>query len=129
MAQSVIEIFVSRRAIYDFENIELHSIETWGPRVAEEYMAKFQTAFETLSNLPGLLISKPELSGKLRLYRVDRHWLFCVRVPEGIQVLAVRHGSEDLPARVAAMEPILIYESEQLWRQTRSARDQIDPDR
>lgn len=65
MARIVTSVFLSRRAIYDLEDIELHSIRTWGPRVAHEYMEQFRTAFETLRDLPGLLISKPELSSNL----------------------------------------------------------------
>lgn len=110
------ELFPSRRAINDLAGIQAYSIENWGQRVADEYLAKFDLAFEHLKSSPDLLHSKHELSGRLLFYRVEKHWLVCDIIGEDIYVMTIKHSIMDLPNRIAELEPQLIKEVELMHR-------------
>ncbi len=109
-------LFLTRRAIEDFAEIEAYSIQAWGPRVADDYIAKFEAAFELLRLSPDLLRLKREFSGRLVFYRVEKHWLVCDMIDDDVYVLTVKHGSVDMPTRIAELEPQLIQESELVYR-------------
>jgi len=112
----VTRLFQTRRAIEDFAKIEAFSTETWGQRVADEYLAKFETAFELIRSSPEILHARQEFSGRLLFYYVGKHWLVCDVIDDDVYVLTVKHGSMDLPARVAELEPQLVREAELLHR-------------
>ncbi len=109
-------LFLTRRALKDFAAIEAYSIENWGRRVADEYIAKFETAFELIRLSPDLLHAKREFSGRLLFYRVGKHWLVCDVIDNDVFVLTVKHGSMDLPRRLEELEPQLIQEVELMYR-------------
>lgn len=105
---------ISRRAAQDLEEIRLFSEARWGERVAAEYLSNIEEALNRLRENPGLLRTKPEFSRHLRFYRVQRHFLVCALVEDNIYLLAVRHGSLDLPNRLARLEPTLLQETDLL---------------
>lgn len=107
---------ISRRAGRDIREIEQFSIENWGEKVAAEYLDSIQEALRRLSRDPGLLRSRPEFSPHFRFYRVNRHFLVCSIVDESIYVLAVKHGSLDLPNRLNELEPHLLKEADLLHK-------------
>ncbi len=109
-------LFLTRRAIEDFAAIEAYSIQAWSRRVADDYLAKFEAAFELLQSSPDLLRRKREFSGRLLFYRVEKHWLVCDMIDDDVYVLTVKHGSMDLPTRIAELEPQLIHEAELVYR-------------
>lgn len=107
---------ISRRAARDIEEIRRFSVEHWGDRVAEEYLDSIEEAFDRLRGSPELLRAKPQFSRHFRFYRVRRHFLVCSLVEENIYVLAVKHGSLDLPNRLAELEPLLLEETDLLHK-------------
>jgi toxin ParE1/3/4 len=107
---------ISRRAARDIEEIKRFSCEQWGHRVADEYLDGFEDALCRLRDNPGLLRGKPEFSPHFRFCRVRRHYLVCALIEENVYVLAVKHGSLDLPNRLAELEPGLIEEANMLHR-------------
>lgn len=107
---------LSRRATRDLEVIHRYSIEQWGDRVAEEYLDSIEEALQRLKNSPGLLRSKQAISDAFTFYRVREHFLICTKRQQNVYVLAICHGSMDLPNRVAEMEPVLVDEAEILHR-------------
>ena|ERR1051326_957884 len=107
---------LSRRAVRDIEEIRHYSVERWGERVAEEYLDSIEEALNRLRESPNLLRGKPEFSRHLRFYRVHRHFLVCSMIGQNIYVLAVKHGSLDLPRRLAELEPRLLEETELLHK-------------
>jgi len=111
------ELFPSRRAIIDLASIKEYSIKNWGQQVAQEYLDKFDQAFERLKSSPDILHSKRELSGRLLFYRVERHWLVCDIIEDDIYVMMVMHGIMDLPNRIAEIEPQLLREAEIMYQQ------------
>jgi toxin ParE1/3/4 len=105
---------ISRRAARDLEEIRRFSVEHWGERVAEEYLDSIEEALERLREQPLLLRVKPEFSHHFRFHRVRRHFLVCSLIENNIYLLAVRHGSLDLPNRLAELEPTLLQEADLL---------------
>lgn len=107
---------ISRRAARDLEEIRRFSIERWGARVSEEYLDAIEQALGRLRDNPGLLRAKPEFSRHFQFCRVHRHYLICSLVENNIYLLAVKHGSLDLPNRLAELEPNLRQEAELLHK-------------
>ncbi len=107
----------SRRAALDLVKIEQYSVERWGRKVADRYLDGFNHAVERLQENPDLLKNKQDLSSRLKFYRVERHSLLCDVIDGNIYVVAIRHGSMDLPTMLAELEPRLIDEAELLHRQ------------
>ena len=107
---------LSRRALRDVEEIRRYSVERWGQRVAEDYLDDIEEALDRLRENPDLLRTKPEFSPHLRFYRVQRHFLVCSMIKQNIYVLAVKHGSMDLPNRLAELEPRLLEEADLLHK-------------
>ena len=104
-------IGLSRRAARDLEEIERYSEEHWGKRVAEDYLDSIENALKRLSEQPGLLRAKPDVSEHFKFYRVRQHLLVCVQIEDRIYVLTIKHGAMDLPQRILELEPQLLIES------------------
>ena len=120
------DVHLSRRALYDIEAIDQHSIESWGERVAAKYLADLFSGAARLGESPSLLRATPHTSLRLRFYRVREHVLICDKIGECILVLAVRHAAMDLPRRLLEIEPQLLHEAEILARQIAKREDQED---
>ncbi len=107
---------ISRRAARDIEEIRSFSTEHWGHRVAEEYVDLIEEALRRLRQNPTLLRVKPEFSRHFRFFRVRRHHLVCSLVEDNIYLVTVKHGSLDLPSRLAELEPTLLEETDLLHK-------------
>jgi toxin ParE1/3/4 len=97
---------LSRRALLDLDTIEGYSVGKWGRDVADQYMTMIQQALELLKEQPGLLRAKPEVSESLLFYRVKQHFLVCTLDEQNVYVLAVVHGSMDLPDRISELSSL-----------------------
>lgn len=117
-------LYLTRRAELDLIAIEDYSIETWGERVAGEYLDAIQAAFDLLQASPQLLRAQDGFAEWLCFYRVQRHWLICTMLAGDIYVLAVRHGAMDLPNRLSELEPSLAQEAEILYKRILGERVQ-----
>lgn len=113
---------LSRRALLDLDDIERFSVETWGHDVAEQYMTTIEQALELLKEQSGLLRAKPDVSESFVFYRVRRHFLVCALGGQNVFVLAVFHGSMDLPDRISELEPSLQQEADILHRALLASR-------
>ena len=107
-------LYLTRRALLDVDEVDRYSVERWGDKVAGRYLNDIQAGLQRLSDSPSLLREQPEYSLRLRFYRVREHLLVCDVVGETVFVLALRHGSMDLPRRIAELEPQLVDEAELL---------------
>jgi len=112
----VIRLSLTRRALIDIEEIRQYSLAQWGEQVAEKYLDSIEQALQRLKDNPELLREKPDISDHFCFYRVREHFLICMHYERLIAVLAVRHGSMDLPERIAELEPQLLAEAEILHR-------------
>jgi len=118
------EVHLSRRALFDIEEIDLYSIEKWGEQVAAKYLSDLYAGADRLGKNLDLLQERPDTSLRLRFYPVREHVLICDVFAERIFVLAVRHAVMDLPRRIAELEPQLIHEAEVLARQVEEAENE-----
>ncbi len=109
-------LFLTERAIDDLAEIQAYSIESWGQQVADTYLAKFENTFELIRSSPDILRSKREFSGRLLFCRVEKHWHVCDTIGDDVYLLTIKHGSMDLPRRVAELEPQLTQEADLLYR-------------
>ena len=116
------QAWLTRRALRDIDEIDRHSTDRWGSRVAGEYLSDLQGAVERLAQVPSLLQEREECSPHLRFYRVREHVLVCDVIDEDVFVLAVRHGAMDLPRRLAELEPQLVQEAELLHERLVNSR-------
>lgn len=112
----MVHLAISRRAARDIEEIRSFSVERWGSAVAEEYIDQIEEALKRLRDNPNLLRGKPEFSRHFHFFRVRRHFLVCSLVERNIYVMAVKHGSLDLPNRLAELEPTLLEETDLLHK-------------
>lgn len=109
-------VSLTRRAFRDLDGIERYSIERWGKAVAEGYLGDIQQGLNRLRENPRLLRTKDGISPHFSLYRVREHFLVCTLSADRIYVLTIKHGSMDLPSRLAELEPQLLQEAELLRR-------------
>ena len=103
--------WLTRRALLDLDAIDRYSTERWGRRVAGRYLNDISAAVTRLAQRPSLLRETPEFSRLLRFSRVREHLLVCDVIGGDVYVLAVVHGSMDLPERIAELEPQLVQEA------------------
>src|SRR5688572_6291506 len=94
---------LTRRALRDLKAIERFSVERWGKSVAADYMESIEQALGRLRENPKLRRAKGEISPHFSLYRVREHFLVCAMSGGRVFVLAIKHGSMDLPRRIAEL--------------------------
>jgi len=107
---------LSRRALLDIQEIEAFSIDKWGHSVTADYLQSNEYALNLLRENPQLLKTKEGITDSLCFYRVRQHFLVCAVFDSNIFVLTIKHGSMDLPARLADLEPQLNQEAEFLYK-------------
>ena len=116
-------IQLTERALRDIAEIETYSIEQFGKRVANEYVAKLEAGLTRIAMEPGLLRVEPTFHETLQFYRVEKHLLVCETGIAGqIIVLAVIHGSMDISTRLAELEPKLALELEFMLEQLKRTK-------
>ena len=114
--------YLSRRALLHIDEIDEYSIDRWGERVAERYLADMFAAIRRLEESPNLLQARPGHSVRLQFYCVREHTLVCDVLGDDIYVLAVWHGSTDFTGRLEKLEPQLISEAELMARRIEQQR-------
>lgn len=108
------------RTLGDVDIIERYSIDRWGQRVADQYIADLGAALARLAAEPTLFARREGYAGRLRYYRVREHVLVGDVIDGAAYVLAIWHGSMDFIDRLPRLEPQLTQEAELLARQIES---------
>jgi toxin ParE1/3/4 len=91
---------LAKKAIKDLDEIWDYSVDLWGQKKTEKYVAGLDECFFNLSknqNL-GRLISN--LSQDVRIYRHERHYVFYVKRNYGVRIMAVLHEKMDFVNRI-----------------------------
>ena len=102
---------MTQRSLCDLVAIETYSVEQFGRRVANQYLDKLESGINRLKENPDLLREEPPFHASLKFYRIEKHVLVCETGVRGkIIVLTLLHGSMDIPARLAELEPALVME-------------------
>ncbi|QDT04487.1 Plasmid stabilization system protein [Rubripirellula lacrimiformis] len=108
-------------ALASINEIDQYSIENWGNEVAARYIDDLEAGLIRIQEQPELLRSQPGLDTDLSFYRVNKHLLVCDLQKASIIVLAVLHASQDIPERLAELEPTLAKEVEILHKKLQAA--------
>ncbi|KOF04158.1 hypothetical protein OB69_04035 [Roseivirga seohaensis subsp. aquiponti] len=110
------QIHLTDRALLDIEDIYGFSVENWGEKTAERYLDQIQDSLLLLEENPKLLLQKPEISNRFKLYQTGAHWLICDVVDNDIFVLTIKHLSMNLLDRLKTLEPTLEEEVSFLYQ-------------
>ncbi|MAI72501.1 MAG: hypothetical protein CMM01_16565 [Rhodopirellula sp.] len=106
-----VALHMTQRSLCDLVAIETYSVEQFGRRVANQYLDKLESGINRLKENPDLLREEPPFHASLKFYRIEKHVLVCETGVRGkIIVLTLLHGSMDIPARLAELEPALVME-------------------
>ena len=115
-----VALHMTERSLRDLVAIEAYSIEQFGRRVANQYLDKLESGINRLKENPELLREEPPFHTSLKFYRIEKHILVCETGVRGkIIVLTLLHGSMDIPARLAELEPTLVMEVAVLLKKVR----------
>ena len=110
-------LVLTDRALADLDAMAGYSVERWGSRVADQYVADLDAALGRLADDLSLLRERHDYTGRLRFYRVREHVLIGDVIGGTGFVLAVWHGSMDFVDRLPELEPDLVREAEIVARQ------------
>ena len=110
------EIKITARAFDDLAEIESHSIETWGKKVADKYLDDIAAGLKLLQENSGLLQDFEELSANLKYYRVKNHFLIFTETDEYMFLLTIKHVQMDIIKLLSKLEPSLAVEVELLFK-------------
>ena len=116
------KVRLTERALLDIADVEEYSIETWGKRVANRYLADIEAALIRLSDNPDLLRFEEPFHKSLRFYQVAKHLLVADVIDDTIFILTVVNAQLDIPTRLAELEPTLVAETELLHLQLKKSR-------
>lgn len=98
------------------------SVEKWGEKTAERYLDQIQDSLLLLEENPKLLLQKPEISNRFKLYQTGAHWLVCDMLGNDIFVLTIKHLSINLLDRLKTLEPTLEEEVNILYQKALKTR-------
>jgi toxin ParE1/3/4 len=117
-----VRVHLTERALRDIVEIERYSIEKFGKRTANRYIANLEAAITRITEHPDLLSQATDFRSFLQFYRAERHSLVCDRRPDTILILTLLHATMDIPERLAELEPTLSIETELLHRKLQQAK-------
>ena len=117
-----VRVHLTERALRDIVEIERYSIEKFGKRAANRYVANLGAAITRISEHPDLLTQAPDFHSSLQFYRAERHLFVCDRQSDAIIVLTLLHATMDIPERLNELEPTLRVETELLHRKLQRAK-------
>ena len=117
------KLLLTDRALNDIDTIDRYSVERWGRRVADQYLADLDAALGRLADDLSLFKGRHDYTGRLRFYGVREHMLVGDVVGDIGFVLTVWHGSMDFIDRLPKLEPDLLHEAEIMASQIEGKRD------
>lgn len=88
-------VVLSRRAKVDLLQIWNYLAEKAGLEVADRTIRYLYDRCESLADSPGFGELQPQLGEGIRSFSAKKYMIFFGRLPDGIKVLRVFHGSRD----------------------------------
>lgn len=119
----MVDIHLTDRALLDIEEIYEYSIKKWGEKTAERYLDQIQDSLLLLEENPKLLLLKPEISNRFKLYQTGSHCLICDVLDNDIYVITIKHLSLNLLDRLKTLEPTLKEEVHLLYQKALNKRE------
>jgi len=113
-------LLLTDRSLKDLATLKQYSIEQWGKKTASKYLAQIEDSLSLILSNPELLRQEEGFHQFLRFYQVKKHVLVFDIQDRDIILLTLFHGSMDIFARLAKLEPTLAAEAELLHRKSRA---------
>ena len=113
---------LTHTALATINDIEQSSIENWGKKVAGRYIDDLEAGLLRIQEEPDLLRPHAEFHSDFCFYRVNKHLFVCDLQADLIIVVAIIHAAQDLPERLAELEPTLKREVEILHQVNATSR-------
>jgi len=89
---------VTPRALKDLDDIADYTLENWGARQAEKYLAELSQRFKWLADNPDAGQVRDEIGEGYRSYRQGSHQIFYLVEDDVVAIVGVPHGSMDIDA-------------------------------
>lgn len=103
-------IQLTRRALSDLLDIQETSIEKFGEKTANKYLANIEGVLKTIEEYPNILRDRP-YSKHLQFYTVEKHTLVFACIKDTIYLLTVKHSQMNIEERMEILEPTLLHEA------------------
>lgn len=86
---------ISTQAARDIENIWKYVAQN-NPKAADKLFDTLRTTFPKLAKFPQMGKERPELAAYLRSFPVKSYLIFYRPMDEGIEIVRILHGSQDI---------------------------------
>lgn len=104
------DIYFTRRALRDIESIKSYSEECWGSRVAQVYLEDIYNALQQTAVDPKRGEQRKHRSDPYLMTPVGKHFAIYEAVADGIIVVTLLHGRQDIEAIIQCLKPELSKE-------------------
>jgi toxin ParE1/3/4 len=84
-------VILSREAESDIDQIAAYTMETWGERQTDAYLAKLEDGFLLLAVRPHLGRSCDEIRIRLRRFEIEQHMIFYENLEDAVLIVRVLH--------------------------------------
>lgn len=105
-------MLLTDRSLSDIAGVEAYSIEQWGKKTAAKYLSQIEDALTRIGKSPELLQQLEGFPTGFQYYVVNKHVLAFDVDAQSLILLAVLHGSMDIPSRLSELVPTLAAEIE-----------------
>jgi toxin ParE1/3/4 len=85
------QVRISAEAEIDIDGIVVYTINEWGWRQANRYLAKLEEAFDLLARNPSLGRACDSVRAGLRRFEIGRHVVFYLSQQDGVLIARVLH--------------------------------------
>lgn len=82
-------------ARFDLRQIASYSMEAWGERQAEMYVARLDEAFARIAEYPGIGMAMPDSPREARRLTVNQHHVYYLVDDIGVLILRLTHVRGD----------------------------------
>ncbi|QDS94218.1 hypothetical protein FF011L_29970 [Roseimaritima multifibrata] len=118
------KLALTQAALASINALDQCSVENWGKKVAGRYLDNLEDGLLGIQEQPDLLRSQSNFHPALCFYRVNKLLFVCDRQANSIIVLAVVQATQDIPVRLAELEPTLTQEVELIHKKRETANPQ-----
>ena len=116
-------VHITDRAAREIAEIREYSTSRWGAGQAAKYIEGIDRALGLLTEQPGILLSKPEISGHLKFYIAGEHVLALDAVGDDIYLMTIMHSKMALGSRIRDLEPTLAQEVAVMRAKAKQAKE------
>ena len=106
--------YLTRHAAHDLQDIYGRSVETWGERVANEYLEAVYGVFEMLAKSPELGQARRERSNPFLMYPANKHFVIYDTFPQGTIIVTLLHQVRRIENIIQKLDSAFFIEIDEL---------------